>query len=40
MSVAERIVVLDYGSKIMEGPAGEVQADKRVVQAYLGDAVA
>jgi branched-chain amino acid transport system ATP-binding protein len=36
MSVCDRVLVLDYGKKIAEGSAHEVQNDPRVVQAYLG----
>ena len=37
MGLAEKVVVLDTGKKIAEGTASQVQKDKRVIAAYLGD---
>ncbi|MBO3664884.1 ABC transporter ATP-binding protein [Microbacterium stercoris] len=35
-AVTDRVVVLDHGSKLMEGTAAEAQADPRVIEAYIG----
>jgi branched-chain amino acid transport system ATP-binding protein len=39
MSVSDRLLVLDYGSVLAEGAPTEIQADPRVVAAYLGGEV-
>jgi branched-chain amino acid transport system ATP-binding protein len=37
MEVSDRIVVIDYGRKIAEGLPQEIQSNREVIKAYLGD---
>jgi branched-chain amino acid transport system ATP-binding protein len=37
MGISDHIVVLDYGSKIADGPPKQIREDANVIKAYLGE---
>ena len=36
MDISQRVVVLDHGQKIAEGPPASIRRDPSVVEAYFG----
>jgi branched-chain amino acid transport system ATP-binding protein len=37
MDISDRVIVLDYGRKIADGPPDEVRGSPEVIAAYLGE---
>jgi ABC-type branched-subunit amino acid transport system ATPase component len=37
MDLCDRVVALNFGQKLAEGPPREVAADRQVIEAYLGE---
>jgi ABC-type branched-subunit amino acid transport system ATPase component len=38
MDLCDRLLVMDYGRKIADGPPGEIQQHPEVLRAYVGEA--
>jgi branched-chain amino acid transport system ATP-binding protein len=36
MNLCDPVIVMSEGTKLAEGPAGQIKKDERVLEAYLG----